>query len=73
MTARYRIEHVADFLSVPESRRRECLNEFAMWLELAPAAMVLVEGIDGVERPVFVWIDDGRNDAKITFQIGESP
>ena len=73
----YEIRTVADFLKVPEERRRICLREFNAWLTLIVAVPDLLvaagaskDSIALREPDVFRWRDDGK--ATMSVEIIES-
>jgi hypothetical protein len=73
---RYQIEHVRDFLSVPEDRIDACLEEFKEYLGMARDMMSLVKTFGEVvgeeatgDVGAFVWIDDGKKDRTVTIKV----
>ena len=82
----YEIRTVADFLKVPEARRRICLREFHSWLDIQASitnllcvASETINGADDALKPenirwqnqAFNWNDDGK--ATISVQMVELP
>jgi hypothetical protein len=65
MNERYTIEHVSDFLKVPEDRLDACLSDFKEALSCSRLfqATTLLFGEPPLEK--FTWIDDGKTDATI--------
>ena len=75
----FEIRTVADFLKVPEARRRICLREFHAWLHIGQATVDLFEvvgqslGYESIrdaiapQYDVFRWHDDGE--ATVSVQI----
>jgi hypothetical protein len=79
--ATYEIHTVADFLLVPEARRRICLREFHSWMAIQDGMTDLICSVgDTIGTPVprealrwrnevFKWHDDGK--AVIAVQMNE--
>ena len=77
----YEIRVIADFLNVPQSRRRICLREFHSWLAIQEDMKQLICAAgDALNTPVppdalhwrnevFRWVDDGK--ATITVRLEE--
>jgi len=78
----YRIEHVRDFLNVPEYRRSACIEEFAIFLKMAEASVNLIDATNevlfgkGLPKTVigaFTWIDDGKKNAYLNIIDASKP
>lgn len=70
----YEIEHVRDFLNVPEDRIDQCLEEFKGFIEFVRNMMMANDlrsealGLENKsECRSYTWIDDGKLDATIRF------
>lgn len=65
----YKIRTVADFLSVPLSRRRACLREFRLWLDIHADVLTLLTPPDHpnsvTTKNVFIWTDDHQRYVQI--------
>lgn len=80
---RYEIRTVLDFLKVPPERRADCLEEFAVFLEVAEASVNLMDavairaGVSGALRTTikdtYLWIDDGRRDIHANINVAATP
>ena len=75
MNKEYRIEHVRDFLAVPEDRLATCLDEFRDFIEMSMEGLVLVRAIEKLAGrdaesivEAFVWIDDGQRKKTLVIQ-----
>lgn len=66
---RYVIATVDDFLKVPEDRIRDCLLEFADYLNIVRWATEAASGLCDVEAGPFTWIDDGKQDRTIGISL----
>src|SRR5688572_8587838 len=72
----FEIRTVADFLKVPEERRRICLREFHSWMAMGQGVRDLLLAVgDSMQTPippeaitfrtdVFRWHDDGKATAR---------
>ena len=79
----YAIRTVRDFLAVPEDRIGECLREFAIMLEMARAAVGLLDAVsDEMTAPgairwrmgeVFEWIDDDQRAVTLHVRTTDPP
>ena len=78
----YAIKNVWDFLKVPAKRRKVCLREFAIALEMAEATKRLLHATaDALElsqvrfdvTDTFTWIDDRKRTATIHIAGTPSP
>jgi hypothetical protein len=76
----YTIKQAADFLTVPQNRLKDCLAEFAAFLEtvrefqeLCKIAGELVGETEPIVDPIaFHWIDDGKRNVTINIMAGDS-
>jgi len=78
----YRIEHVRDFLNVPQDRRSTCIEEFNTFLIMAEATVNLIDetnrALFGEGQPkavvgAFTWIDDGKKNAYLNIIDASKP
>ena len=72
---RYEIKKLRDFNKIPPERMEAAFVDFASWLgfvRMAEDGGDMVADALAVRATIealgFTWIDDGRNDAKITIQ-----
>ena len=78
-STKYKIEHVRDFLKVPETRQAECLQEFADFLDTARTVSELIAVAGevvgspnlGNEIGSFTWIDDGKRNRTIRIHVDQ--
>ena len=74
----YKIEHVSDFLKVPEDKLTQCLKEFHRSLEIARMLGEMAQRVDpaadmAVCMKSFDWIDDGKESQTGNVQCDYSP
>ena len=65
---KYHIRNLKDFVNVPKDRIGKCLQEFETSLEAVRAAIKMTS-FDAVKYPEFVWIDDGKKNIKLKFEV----
>jgi hypothetical protein len=70
---RYRIEALSDFRRVPLGKLSACLTDFASWVVLTKAGIELglkpLGPAGNLDGDLFVWVDDGRHDAKVALFV----
>lgn len=75
----YRIAALTDFTKVPEARLGDCLEEFALWVDMqrqlreVVARLMPDADLDAlIANETFTWIDDGLRNVDLNIQADDA-
>ena len=73
---RYELTCFNDFLAIPPDKIEKCLKDFSEAVILANATQNLGSALgepDGVKFEKLTWVDDDKDELKVTIQVMKRP